>query len=142
MNQVTIPFPGHLMKYGYDKMDVMKELEKLQIDSMKSTTSLRRLIKEKSRIEEETKAKMNAHYSAILEDALPLKEKDPGSFTLPCNINNINFEKSLADLGASVSVMPYSTFPNLGLGKLAPTKLTVELADRTVKRPKGTLEMC
>ncbi|GKC07029.1 putative reverse transcriptase domain-containing protein [Tanacetum coccineum] len=46
----------------------------------------------------------------------------------------------LADLGASVSVMPFSTYTNLGLGELTPTKLIVELADRTVKRPKGIAE--
>ncbi|GJV45979.1 reverse transcriptase domain-containing protein [Tanacetum coccineum] len=46
----------------------------------------------------------------------------------------------LADLAASVSVMPYSTYTTLGLGDLIPTKLIVELADRTVKRPKGIVE--
>ncbi|GKA98045.1 putative reverse transcriptase domain-containing protein [Tanacetum coccineum] len=65
------------------------------------------------------------------------KEKDPGSFTLPCFINNVCFDNALADLGASVSVMPLSTYLNLGLGELAHTKLTVELADMTVKYPKG-----
>nr|GEV49437.1 hypothetical protein [Tanacetum cinerariifolium] len=64
-------------------------------------------------------------------------EKDPGSFTLPCNINNLCFNKALADLGASVNVMPFLTYTKLGLGELAPTKLIVELADRTVKHPKG-----
>ncbi|GKE26842.1 homeodomain-like protein [Tanacetum coccineum] len=48
--------------------------------------------------------------------------------------------KALADLGASVSVMPYSTYTTLGLGDLIPTKLIVELADRIVKRPKGIVE--
>ncbi|GJS41287.1 two-component response regulator-like APRR2 isoform X1 [Tanacetum coccineum] len=47
---------------------------------------------------------------------------------------------SLDDLGASVSVVPYSTFTNLGLGKLTPTKLIIVLADKTVKRPKGIVE--
>ena len=56
--------------------------------------------------------------SEILGDTLPPKEKDPGSFTLPCRINDICFEKALADLGASISVMPYSTFTNLILGEL------------------------
>nr|GEU41803.1 hypothetical protein [Tanacetum cinerariifolium] len=68
------------------------------------------------------------------------KEKDPGSFTLPCYINNVCFDNALADLGASVSVMPLSTYLNLGLGELAHTKLTAELADRTVKYPKGIVE--
>nr|GEW19331.1 hypothetical protein [Tanacetum cinerariifolium] len=68
------------------------------------------------------------------------KEKDPGSFTLPCYINTVCFDNALADLGASVSVMPLSTYLNLGLGELAHTKLTVELADRILKYPKGIAE--
>ncbi|GKC43061.1 retrovirus-related pol polyprotein from transposon TNT 1-94 [Tanacetum coccineum] len=78
--------------------------------------------------------------TTLRNDALPRKEKGLGSFTLPCYINNVCYEKALAELGASVSVMPLSTYLNLGLGKLAHTKLTVELADRTVKHPKGIVE--
>ncbi|GJX68858.1 ATP-dependent DNA helicase PIF1-like protein [Tanacetum coccineum] len=77
-----------------------------------------------------------------IDNSIPIKEKDPGSFTLPCFINNICFDNTLVDLGASVSVMPLSTYLNLGLGKLAHTKLTVELADRTVKYPKGIAKTC
>ncbi|GJS18311.1 putative ribonuclease H-like domain-containing protein [Tanacetum coccineum] len=75
-----------------------------------------------------------------IDKSIPRKEKDPGSFTLPCYINNVCFDNALADLGASVSVMPLSTYLNLGLGELAHTKLTVELADRTVKYPKEFAE--
>ncbi|GJW83731.1 hypothetical protein Tco_0156876 [Tanacetum coccineum] len=74
-----------------------------------------------------------------INNSIPRKEKDLGSFTLPCFINNACFNNALVDLGASVSVMPLSTYLNLGLGELAHTKLTVELADRTVKYPKGML---
>ncbi|GJV52745.1 zf-CCHC domain-containing protein, partial [Tanacetum coccineum] len=70
-------------------------------------------------------------------NSIPKKEKDLGIFTLPCVINNVCFNNALADLGASVSVIPLSTYLNLGLGELAHTKLTVELADRTIKYPKG-----
>nr|GEU36131.1 lysophospholipid acyltransferase 1-like [Tanacetum cinerariifolium] len=86
---------------------------------------------------EEIKARINSHCLAILDDALPSKEKDLRSFTLPCYINNLCVNKALIDLEASVSVMAYSTFTNLDLRKLAPTNLIIELADRTVKRPKG-----
>nr|GEV30798.1 hypothetical protein [Tanacetum cinerariifolium] len=78
--------------------------------------------------------------ATCLNDALPRKEKEPRSFTLPNYINNVCFENALADLGAIESVMPLLTYLNLGLGKLAHTKLTVELADRTVQRPKGNAE--
>ncbi|GKD99152.1 gag-pol polyprotein [Tanacetum coccineum] len=80
-------------------------------------------------------------YGALhINNFIPKKEKDPGSFTLPCFINNVCFNNTLANLGASVSVMPLSTYLNLGLGELAHTKLTVELADRTVKYLEGIAE--
>ncbi|GJU79463.1 hypothetical protein Tco_1281828 [Tanacetum coccineum] len=75
-----------------------------------------------------------------VDDSLPRKEKDSGSFTLPCYINNVCLENALADLRASVSVMLLSTYLNLGLGVLAHTKLTLKLADRTVTHPKGIVE--
>ncbi|GKE28431.1 hypothetical protein Tco_1443815, partial [Tanacetum coccineum] len=81
-----------------------------------------------------------AYGASHINDTIPRKEKDPGSFTLPCFINNICFDNALVDLGASVSVMPLLTYLNLGLGELAHTRLTVELADMTVKYPKGIAE--
>ncbi|GJX72503.1 hypothetical protein Tco_0309674 [Tanacetum coccineum] len=88
---------------------------------------------------EEKKGSYGPQFSKAYSEAshIPQKEKDPGSFTLPCFINNVCFDNALVDLGASVSVMPLSTYLNLRLGELAHTKLTVELADRAVKYPKG-----
>ncbi|GKB00589.1 hypothetical protein Tco_0828582, partial [Tanacetum coccineum] len=82
----------------------------------------------------------NSYGASHIDNSIPRKEKDPGSFTLPCYINNVCFDNALADLGAIVSVVPLSTYLNLGLGKLAHTKLMVELADRTMKHPKGIAE--
>ncbi|GJU40416.1 hypothetical protein Tco_1193373 [Tanacetum coccineum] len=56
-----------------------------------------------------------------INNSIPKKEKDPRSFTLPCFINNICFDNALVNLGARVSVMPLSTYLNLGLGELAHT---------------------
>ncbi|GJY58727.1 retrovirus-related pol polyprotein from transposon TNT 1-94 [Tanacetum coccineum] len=75
-----------------------------------------------------------------IDKSIPKKEKDPWSFTLPYFTNNVCFDNALDDLGASVSVMPLSTYLNLRLCELAHTKLTIELADRTVKYPKGIVE--
>ncbi|GKF38044.1 hypothetical protein Tco_0118105, partial [Tanacetum coccineum] len=81
---------------------------------------------------------LKAHSKAShINNPIPRKEKDQGSFTLPCFINNACFDNDLVYFGASISVMPLSTYLNLGLSKLAHTKLTVELADKTVKYPKG-----
>ncbi|GJR14533.1 hypothetical protein Tco_0797185 [Tanacetum coccineum] len=75
---------------------------------------------------------MKAYGASHINNTIPRKEKDPGSFTLPCFINDFCFDNALVDLGASISVMPLSTYLNLGLGKLLHTRLTVELADRTL----------
>ncbi|GJR65727.1 retrovirus-related pol polyprotein from transposon TNT 1-94 [Tanacetum coccineum] len=77
-----------------------------------------------------------SYRASHIDNSIPRKEKDPGSFTLPCYINNVCFDNALVDFEASISVMPFPTYFNLGLGELAHTKLTVELADRTVKYPK------
>ncbi|GJT47470.1 putative reverse transcriptase domain-containing protein [Tanacetum coccineum] len=111
--QATIPFPSHLNDYYCDKKKGSYGSQFLEAYS----------------------------YGALhIDDSIPRKEKDLGSFTLPCYINNVCFDNALADLGASVSVMPLSIHLNLGLGELAHTKLTIELADRIVKHPKGIAE--
>ncbi|GKC83692.1 homeodomain-like protein [Tanacetum coccineum] len=81
-----------------------------------------------------------AHYSATLQNKLPPKETDPGSFILPCIIGNHSMSNALADLGASISIMPYSLFKRLGLGSLKPIKMTIEMADRSMQSPKGIKE--
>nr|GFD31723.1 hypothetical protein [Tanacetum cinerariifolium] len=96
---------------------------------------------------EEEKGKYGPHFmeansygASHIDNTMPRKEKNPKSFTLPCYINNVCFDNALADLGASVSVMPLLTYLNSGLGKLAHTKLTVELADKTMEYPKTIAE--
>nr|GEV69268.1 hypothetical protein [Tanacetum cinerariifolium] len=131
-SQSIIPFSSRLIDDCSKEKMVLVELKNKE----KSSTNLKKLLMEKSRMGHQIEASTNMHESAILKDSLPPKEKDQGFFTIPCYINNICFEKALADLGASVSVMPYSTFTNLGLGEIAPTKLIIELADRTIKCPK------
>ncbi|GKB59414.1 homeodomain-like protein [Tanacetum coccineum] len=135
-SQSIKPFPNRLIDDSYEEKEVLSGF----MDSEKSATYLKRVFMERPRMEYQSEASMNVHDSVILEDSLPPKENDPGSFTIPCYINNICFEKALADLGASVSVMPYSNFTNLGLGELTPTKLIIELAYKTIKRPKGIAE--
>ncbi|GKC08403.1 putative reverse transcriptase domain-containing protein [Tanacetum coccineum] len=135
-SQSIIYFPNRLIDDSYEEKEVLSRM----MDSEKSVTYLKRVFMERPRMGYQSEASMNVHDSAILKESLPLKEKDPESFTIPCYINNTCFEKALADLGASVSVMPYTTFTNLGLGELAPTKLIIELVDRTIKPPKGIAE--
>jgi hypothetical protein len=78
--------------------------------------------------------------SAVLLRKLSLKLKNSGSFTIPCRIGDHDCERSLLDLGAYVNLMPYTVYEMLGLGELQLTSLTLQLADRSIKRPQGILE--
>ena len=69
-----------------------------------------------------------------------MKYKDPGCPTISANIGGICVVKALLDLGASVNLLPYSMYRQLGLGELKPTSITLSLADRLIKIPKGTVE--
>ena len=69
-----------------------------------------------------------------------MKYKDPGCPTISVNIGGISVEKALLDLGASVNLFSYSMYKQLGLGELKPTSITLSLADRSIKIPKGTIE--
>ncbi|XP_062106047.1 uncharacterized protein LOC133817516 [Humulus lupulus] len=78
--------------------------------------------------------------SAILQRKLPQKLRDPGSFTIPCTIGEFECKHALCDLGASINLMPLSVFRRLGLGEARPTTVTLQLADRSVKHPRGIIE--
>ncbi|GJS13929.1 reverse transcriptase domain-containing protein [Tanacetum coccineum] len=71
---------------------------------------------------------------------LPSKEKDPRSFTIPCDIGNLHINNALADLGASISLMPYTMYEKLGLGEPKPTRMSLELADRSIEYLRGIAE--
>ena len=86
------------------------------------------------------KAFLTEQVSAIIQGKTPVKYKDPGCLTISINIGGICVEKALLDLGASVNLLPYSMYRQLGLGELKPTSITLSLANRSIKIPKGTVE--
>ena len=86
------------------------------------------------------KAFLTEQVSAIIECQTRVKYKDPGCPTILVNIGGISVEKTLLDLGASVNLLPYSIYKQLGLGELKPNSITLSLADRSIKIPKGTIE--
>ena len=86
------------------------------------------------------KAFLTEEVSAIIECKTPVKYKDPGCPTISVNIGGFSVEKALLDLGASVNLLPYSMYKQLGLGELKPTSITLSLADMSIKIPKGTSE--
>ncbi|XP_021746057.1 uncharacterized protein LOC110711929 [Chenopodium quinoa] len=78
--------------------------------------------------------------SAVIMNKMPPKLGDPGNFSIPCAINRIQIDNALCDLGASVSLMPYTVYQRLDIGELLPTYITLQLADRSIKFPKGKVE--
>nr|GEW62573.1 putative reverse transcriptase domain-containing protein [Tanacetum cinerariifolium] len=83
---------------------------------------------------------MNERCSTVLLNKLPSKEKDPGSFTIPCDIGHLHINNALAGLGASISLMPYTTYEKLGLGEPKPMRMSLELANRSIQYPRGIAE--
>jgi hypothetical protein len=71
---------------------------------------LKDLLSNKKELEEISKATLNEECSAVFQQKLPQKMRDPGSFTIPCLIGGLKVSNSLADLGASINLMPYSVF--------------------------------
>ncbi|CAM8902899.1 unnamed protein product [Rhodiola kirilowii] len=78
--------------------------------------------------------------SAAMHQPMPPKLKDSGSFSIPCDIGGITICGALCDLGASVSIMPYSLYAKLNLSDLCPTNVTIRLADHSCRLPRGILK--
>ena len=78
----------------------------------------------------EKKAFLTEKVSAIIQSKTPVKYKDPGSPIISVNIGGTCIDKALRDLGASVNLLPYSLYKQLGLGELKPTNITLSLANR------------
>ncbi|XP_057962245.1 uncharacterized protein LOC131153806 [Malania oleifera] len=78
--------------------------------------------------------------SSILNATTPPKYKDPRSPIISIVIGEFKFKRALLDLGVSVNLLPYSMYEKLGLGELKPTNMTLELADRSIRIPKGVGE--
>ena len=75
---------------------------------------------------------LSGEWSTILQKKFPPKLKDPGSFTIPCAIENAVFERALCDLGASINLMLWSIFKKLKFGEARPTTVTLQLANRSL----------
>jgi len=78
--------------------------------------------------------------SAIVQKNMPLKQKVPGAFTIPCVIGNASFKRALRDLGTSISVMPKHVYDSLNLKPLNKTSIVIQLADRSFVYPLGVIE--
>ena len=148
---MPVPYPQRLKRHKLNKqftkfMDVFKKLH-INIpfaDALEQMPSyvkfMKDILSQKRRLADFETVNLTEECRAILQRKLPQKLKDPGSFTIPCTIGNAIFERALCDLGASINLMPLSIFKRLGLGEARPTTVTLQLADRSLKHPRGIIE--
>nr|GEX14657.1 reverse transcriptase domain-containing protein [Tanacetum cinerariifolium] len=103
----------------------------------KFASTLKALIRYKEKLSEMARTPMNEHCSVVILNKLPRKLGDPGKFLIPCEFPGMDEYLALADLGASINLMPFSVWKALSLLELTPTCMTLELADRLVSKPIG-----
>ena len=149
--RIPPPFPQLLRKKKnhVNQTEMLEVLRQVKVnipllDMIKQVPTYAKFLKDlctvKKSLNVNKKAFLTEQVSAIIENKTPVKYKDPGCPTISMNIGGISVEKALLDLGASVNLLPYSMYKRLGLGELKPTSITLSLADRSIKIPKGTIE--
>ncbi|GJR87774.1 reverse transcriptase domain-containing protein [Tanacetum coccineum] len=151
----NIPYPSRLNqekfreKASYQKEKIFQMFQDLRFDISfvdalflmpRFAPTIRNLLMNKEKLLELAKIPLNENCSAMLLKKLPKKLGDPGKFLIPCNFPRMDVCHALADLGASINLMPLSIWKKLSLPELTPTRMTLELADRSITRPKGVAE--
>ncbi|GJZ35925.1 reverse transcriptase domain-containing protein [Tanacetum coccineum] len=104
---------------------------------LKFASTFKSLLSNKEKLFELANTPLNENCSAVLLKKLPEKLGDPGKFLIPCDFSELDECLALADLGASINLMPLSIWKKLSLLELTPTRMTLELAYRSVAHPKG-----
>jgi len=146
-----IPYPHVPSRKSIERqfirfMDILKQLqinipltEALQQMPTYARFMKELLTKKRKYLEQET-VELEAGCSAIIQKSLPQKSRDPRSFTLPVTIGNLTVGKALLDLGASINLIPLSTLKKIGDVEVKPTRMTLQLADRSIKHPYRIVE--
>nr|GEX44633.1 reverse transcriptase domain-containing protein [Tanacetum cinerariifolium] len=106
----------------------------------KFASTIKSLLTNKDKLFELAKIPLNENCSAMLLKKLPEKLGDPGKFLIPCDFPRMDVCHALADLSASINLMPLSIWKKLSLPELTPTRMTLELANQSITRPKGVVE--
>ncbi|XP_022024835.1 uncharacterized protein LOC110925174 [Helianthus annuus] len=146
-----VPFPSRLRNQKYSReyrqfLDIFKQL-KINLPFIEALQSmpkyakfLKDLLRNKEKLGELSNIPLNGGCSAVVLTKLPEKLTDPSIFTIPCLFASNTNTRALADLGACINLMPFSLYEKLDLGELSPTRMTLSLADRSVKYPRGIVE--
>ncbi|GJT10037.1 reverse transcriptase domain-containing protein [Tanacetum coccineum] len=106
----------------------------------KFASTFKSLLSNKEKLFELANTPLNENCLAVLLKKLPEKLRDPDKFLIPCDFPELDECLALADLGASINLMPLSVWKKLSLPELTPTRMTLELANRSVAYPVGVAE--
>ncbi|KAI3816055.1 hypothetical protein L1987_15740 [Smallanthus sonchifolius] len=109
---------------GEEECDVLQHMPKYG-------KFLKDLFSNKKKVEEVSKVSLSERCSAVVQNKQSKKLADPGHFTIPCLLGGLPWNHALADLGASINLMPYSIYKQLDLGEPKPTRMSISLADRS-----------
>ncbi|XP_057986490.1 uncharacterized protein LOC131171051 [Hevea brasiliensis] len=146
-----LPYPQRFQKAKLDKQfeKFSEVLKKLYInipfiDLISQMPSYAKFLKEiltnKTRLEDYETMALTEECSALLQNKLPPKLKNPRSFSIPCHIGDTSIDKALCDLGAGASLMPLFICEKLKVGELKPITISLQLANRSIKYPMRILE--
>nr|GEU74552.1 reverse transcriptase domain-containing protein [Tanacetum cinerariifolium] len=153
--KANLPYPLRLAKEKIHKKDDILSAKFMEIfrdlhfelsfaDSLvhmpKFAPMFKKLLNNKNKLIELTKTPLNENYSAVVLKNLPEKLGDPGRFLIPCDFSEFDNCVALADLGASINLMPLSIWKKLKLPTLNDTKMVLELTDKTISKPTGVVE--
>ncbi|GJW93569.1 reverse transcriptase domain-containing protein, partial [Tanacetum coccineum] len=146
----NLPYPSRLNNQKLQERDEHQMMKFLQIfrslhfdlsftDALlympKFASTFKNLLSNKEKLFELANTPVNENCLAVILNKLPEKLGDPGKFLIPCNFPEIVECLALADLGASINLMPLSIWRKLSLPELTPTQMILELADRSTTRP-------
>ena len=146
-----IPYPQRVKQQDKQFAKFLKVFKKLHInipllEALQQIPSCTKFMKDilsrKRKLKHDETIVLTEKCSAILQKKLPSKLKDLGSFTIPCDIGDINFDKVLYDLGASINLMPWSVSKKLGIGEVKPTMVSLQLADKSVNIQEMCWRLC
>ncbi|GJS71338.1 reverse transcriptase domain-containing protein [Tanacetum coccineum] len=153
--KTSLPYPSRLgkekIREKYDIlaskfMEIFRNLHfelsfaDVLIHMPKFALMFKTMLNNKDKLIELTKIPLNENCSAVVLKKLPEKLGDLGRFLIPCDFSEFDNCLALADLGASINLMPLSIWKKLGLPGLNDTKMMLELADRTIYKPTGVAE--
>ncbi|XP_038895911.1 uncharacterized protein LOC120084082 [Benincasa hispida] len=148
---LNAPFPRHLMKKNDEHqfkrfLELLKQLH-INIPLMEALEQIptyvkffKEILTKKRKVSEKEVIALTQECNALVSNNLPKKQKNPGSFTVPCSIGGLDMGQALCDLEASINLMSFSISKKLGIGEAQPTSSPFNSLTEQLNTKKGRLK--